>query len=277
MKQLMILIIIINLCIYIHLVLREEPVFEQKLNQLMRTLNDIEKFKIQSVKNLNTSTISNRDAKFLFFQILASPMQSFCRVLKRFGGVWQGIQVDGDKFVCLDNLLAKDKCIIYSFGISNEWSFEDLMDSIGFGCKIFAYDHTIDNIPSKRGHGIYYFKTGLGIGENLKTLTELIEANQHQNTEIDYLKIDIEAAEFSEGGFSNWINSGALNNVRQIALELHIYQNEKNQKQYNELLDLLKVLYNLGYVVISQEVNMVFGPRDPDGLYNLLEVVFMKV
>ena len=51
--------------------------------------------------------------------------------MKRFGGVWQGIQVDGDKFVCLDNLLAKDKCIIYSFGISNEWSFEDLMDSIG--------------------------------------------------------------------------------------------------------------------------------------------------
>ena len=51
--------------------------------------------------------------------------------MKRFGGVWQGIQVDGDKFVCLDNLLAKDKCIIYSFGISNEWSFEDLMDSVG--------------------------------------------------------------------------------------------------------------------------------------------------
>ena len=48
-------------------------------------------------------------------------------------------------------------------------------------------------------------------------------------------------------------------------------------RQYNELLELLKVLYRLGYVVISQEVNMVFGPRDPDGLYNLLEVVFMRV
>ena len=30
---------------------------------------------------------------------------------------------------------------------------------------------------------------GLGIGENLKTLSQLIEANQHQSTEIDYLKV----------------------------------------------------------------------------------------
>ena len=43
-------------------------------------------------------------------------------------------------------------------------------------------------------------------------------------------QIDIEEAEFSEGGFTNWINSGALDNVRQIALELHIYQNEENPK-----------------------------------------------
>ena len=45
------------------------------------------------------------------------------------------------------------------------------------------------------------------------------------------IQIDIEAADFFEGGFSYWINSGALNNVRQIALELHIYQNEKVKKK----------------------------------------------
>ena len=54
-----------------------------------------------------------------------------CRVLKRIGGHWLKRQVDGDKFICMDNLLVKDKCLIYSFGISNDWTFEDLMDSAG--------------------------------------------------------------------------------------------------------------------------------------------------
>ena len=53
------------------------------------------------------------------------------RVLKRIGGHWLKRQVDGDKFICMDNLLVKDKCLIYSFGISNDWTFEDLMDSAG--------------------------------------------------------------------------------------------------------------------------------------------------
>ena len=44
-------------------------------------------------------------------------------------------QVDGDKFVCLDNMLSasssKNECIIYSFGIASDWTFEDHMDSLG--------------------------------------------------------------------------------------------------------------------------------------------------
>ena len=40
-------------------------------------------------------------------------------------------QVDGDKFVCLDNIIQSRNCIIYSFGIANDWTFEDQMDSLG--------------------------------------------------------------------------------------------------------------------------------------------------
>ena len=59
------------------------------------------------------------------------------RVLKRIGGRWRGQgrgkhQVDGDKFVCLDLILNKDSCIVYSFGVANDWTFEDQMDNIGF-------------------------------------------------------------------------------------------------------------------------------------------------
>ena len=53
------------------------------------------------------------------------------RVLKKIGGHWAKRQVDGDKYICLDNLLAGGSCLIYSFGISKDWTFEDMLDSAG--------------------------------------------------------------------------------------------------------------------------------------------------
>ena len=59
------------------------------------------------------------------------------RVLKRVGGHWhtggagQATQVDGDKFVCMDQILTGDQCIIYSFGLAADWTFEDQMDLLG--------------------------------------------------------------------------------------------------------------------------------------------------
>ena len=46
-------------------------------------------------------------------------------------------------------------------------------------------------------------------------------------------------------------------------------------RQYINLLRILQDLYRLGFRVISQEANMVKGP-DETGIYNFLEIVFMK-
>ena len=98
------------------------------------------------------------------------------------------VQVDGDKFICLDAILAaKEPCIIYSFGINNEWTFEDQMDVQG--CSIYAYDHTID-APAERGNNIKFFKQGLGVGDSsLKTLGNTVKDNGHADTPITYLKV----------------------------------------------------------------------------------------
>ena len=70
---------------------------------------------------------------FIFGNLRACTV--FYRVLKRVGGQWtssaQRKQVDGDKFVCLDLILKKDSCLIYSFGVASDWTFEDQMDNIG--------------------------------------------------------------------------------------------------------------------------------------------------
>ena len=56
------------------------------------------------------------------------------------------------------------------------------------GCSVFSYDHTVSH-PAQRGRNIQFFKTGLGIGEHLETLNNLIKANHHEASTIDYLKV----------------------------------------------------------------------------------------
>ena len=116
------------------------------------------------------------------------------RVLKRIGGHWldwptlNAHAIDGDKFVCMDNLIEGKPCLIYSFGIANDWTFEDFMDYRG--CEIHAYDPTVD-FPAKRGDHISFNKLGLGVATELTmdTLANILKKNGHSNTTIDYLKV----------------------------------------------------------------------------------------
>ena len=90
-----------------------------------------------------------------------------------------------------------------------------------------------------------------------------------------YSKIDIEEYEWSEGGFVDWIASGALKNVHQLAIELHVDHYEENAKQYINMLQIFQNLHRIGFRVISYEPNYVKGPG-PDGIYNFVEIVLMK-
>ena len=54
--------------------------------------------------------------------------------------------------------------------------------------SVFAYDHTI-KASANRGKSIKYFKTGLGVGKNLKRLETLIKENNHTHAAIEYLKV----------------------------------------------------------------------------------------
>jgi hypothetical protein len=116
------------------------------------------------------------------------------RVLKRIGGQWldwpdlPAHAVDGDKFVCMDDLILGKPCLIYSFGIANDWTFEDFMDYRG--CEIHAHDPTVD-FPAKRGDHITFNKLGLGVTTEptMDTLENIFKKNGHSNTTVDVLKV----------------------------------------------------------------------------------------
>ena len=162
--------------------------------------------------------------------------------------------------------------IFHQPSIRNDWRFEDLMDELN--CKIFAYDPTVE-FPSRRGKNITFERLGVASKpeEEYKTLAEIIKMNNHQNKTIFYLKVDIEGDELSS--LPEWISSGVLDNVDQVALELHL-PSIHLEMRFKWLLDLMIQLYKLNFRLISHEINMTVGKPANDGYYSYMEIVLMK-
>ena len=155
---------------------------------------------------------------------------------------------------------------------SKDWTFEDQMDALN--CTIFAHDQTV-NYPSHRGNGISFTKVGIGSSNrgNVRTLKHHLATNEHENSTIFYLKVDIEGEELNS--LPEWVSSGALNHVKQMALEFHLGPIH-SQRRFNWLLELMSQLYKLNFRLISHEINMTVGKAANDNYYSYMEVVFMK-
>ena len=203
-----------------------------------------------------------------------------CNVKVRVGGKYlpRCHVMDGQKYVCMDELsndIDNQECIVYSFGIGGDWTFEDTIAS--FGCKVYAYDPTI-NLPTFRSKNITFKKIGLSelpINDKFQTLSKIINENGHTNTKISYLKMDIEGAELS--GLRVWIESGLLDNVQQIGMEVHL--GEKNRMFTLPFLNTLRKLQlKANFRIFNWEANNCWKNVNRNEQYfSLAELVFKKI
>ena len=75
--------------------------------------------------------------KDMFYENINKPLQTECKILKKVGGSWRSNScgfVNGEKMVCMDVIyeaLKNDSCLIYSFGLSDNWDFEIAMAELG--------------------------------------------------------------------------------------------------------------------------------------------------
>ena len=184
--------------------------------------------RLKKLKQLDISK-SNEDT---FHSIVMDTFDTACSTKVKMGGQYiLGCHaMDGHKYVCMDDLVMDFKnkeCVVYSFGIRDDWAFEDMMAS--FGCMVYANDPTIDT-PTFKYPNIKFKKVGLSEApmerivkqkkEIYKTFSEIISENGHSDTKISYLKMDIEGSELL--GLRKWLESGSLANVQQIAMEYHV-------------------------------------------------------
>lgn len=78
---------------------------------------------------------------------------------------------DGHKAVCLDPPIAPvfDQCLIYSFGINNEWTFDEAMAD--YGCQVFSFDPSMKVDDHNRTDRIHFYNVGLS-GEDADVVSQ---------------------------------------------------------------------------------------------------------
>jgi len=142
---------------------------------------------------------------------------------------------DGGKWVCGMSKYEKNTkpCIIYSFGIQNESSFEQEMLE-RTNCEIWGYDFSVGGFgPSLKpeyAHRAHFMQAGIaGNTDKTKnppfyTIQDVMQMNGHSY--IDILKIDIEYSEFNALSSLNAYTQGPEEEfpLGQVLIELHLFK-----------------------------------------------------
>lgn len=130
-----------------------------------------------------------------------------------------GNERDGG-YLLVDNFVKANNGIAYSFGISNDISFDEAISKQGY--DVYMYDHTINGI-STGNERLHYFKQGIGDADGkmdgkLNTLEYYLNVNGHNNMDNMILKMDVEGAEWD---FFKSVQKNTLMRFDQVVMEIH--------------------------------------------------------
>lgn len=192
------------------------------------------------------------------------PNRTSCRLAHDFGGHMKSKPsgLDGQKAVCLNPVQVAPppgECLVYSFGINNEWSFDDNMER--YGCQVYAFDPSMKGEDRDRSSAIHFLKFGLGSrdwtnkkGWRFRSLTSIYNSlkKRHGERVIDYLKMDIEFNEWAV--IPQIVKSGMLDNIRQLAIEIHLAIQD-SPKQMRDRVRIIRSIEEEGMVRFDSKLN----------------------
>ncbi|XP_050716954.1 probable methyltransferase-like protein 24 [Eriocheir sinensis] len=160
--------------------------------------------------------------------------ETICTRLHPFGGKPPAPEA-GMKMVCLDSRfnIKPGDCVVFSFGVGNEWSFEDEFDN--FGCKVYAYDPTMGKEDHQRSPNVRFFATGIanykgtkkvGMGKKwmmrpVDRFENLVRMVGEEGREIDFVKLDVELSEIDFLQDMLFNSPHVLAKIKQLAIEIH--------------------------------------------------------
>ena len=184
-----------------------------------------------------------------------------CRLAHDFGGqmikryIPDGILlvgIDGQKSVCIDPPSIAPRtdgnCIVYSFGINGEWSFDEAMQD--YGCQVFAFDPSMNETDHDHSERIRFYSLALdsidsedGKNLTLDSIYKMLNQEERTTAIIDYLKIDVDMAEWHILPQILQSPDKLLNRVKQLAIEIHLEEEMPGGlNDYRQLISILKSL-----------------------------------
>jgi len=191
---------------------------------------------------------------------------------------------DGGKYVCgLSRLATKKDCIIYSFGINLESSFEAELLANTDHCEVWGYDFSVPSfgpeiLPQDKSRTHFHAfglggtdKHGPGDNPPMYTLDSLLKMNGH--THIDILKIDIEGWEFETLTtlIKPYLETSTPLPFAQLQLEIHLWN-----KSFEEFLKWWEMLEEAGLRPFMTEPNLVYQNYNKGGTSDLAEYSFLN-
>ncbi|GAB5029578.1 glycolipid 2-alpha-mannosyltransferase [Nannochloropsis oceanica] len=170
-----------------------------------------------------------------------------CPTMERIGRVG-----DGGKWICgVDVLKEREKCVVYSYGVNKDLSFE--LELIGrTGCEVHGFDPTVGGVPPdcKGNEHITFHKQALGpvsgpsdVFMMMETLLDTMKRQGH--TFLDVLKVDIEGSEWDT--FKAMLPEKALP-FGQLLIELHF-------RDVVEVFEFFENMDTHGFRIFMRETN----------------------
>ncbi|TPX48661.1 hypothetical protein SeMB42_g02896 [Synchytrium endobioticum] len=173
------------------------------------------------------------------------------------GGFGEADRPDGAWPVCpIESLLQRrNNCVVYSFGINNDFSFDDEI-ARKYGCQVHSFDPTMNKASHKRSDKVSFWDIGLGStigrnpsGWNVSTVSGIMNMLKHDR--VDVFKMDIEGSEWPS--LLQMIESGALWKIDQLSLEIHSdFSGKGTSYEANLIRD---VIHNFNFKIFAWHVN----------------------
>jgi hypothetical protein len=174
-----------------------------------------------------------------------------------------GHESDGGKWICgIDALAARtggDRCLVYSLGSNNEFSFEEaVLSRTNNNCEIHIFDHTVEkwNVPETaksvhtHSYAIVSEEHARAKGAPYMSFKDIQRKLGHENRSISLFKIDIEGSEYAV--LPELLRDRA-NIPEQILMEVHFTPSRQSSVQASD--ELLHLLRDSSYHMFHSEYN----------------------
>ena len=180
-----------------------------------------------------------------FFQRNWEPSYS-CTITGR-----MGCPGDGGKWVCdPHHFLMQDRCVVYSVGSNNEFSFEEAIHRFNPQCEIHTFD---PSPPSKKPTFVHFHPWTLGSTDSFADSTFTVQTMMHHlgHNNITILKADCEGCELNSFNIATF--PAADGAIQQILIEVHF------DGQPGRVHSLFNFLSSKEYAIFSKEPNTQYS------------------